>query len=318
MRLGCLFLLASILCVLTTPACSGGGPPDSGVGSVVIGLTSDLRVGVDIDSVHVVMHAAGAVVEDRTLSVTSTTAPLALPTELPFTDLPGGTAVDVTLDAFGPGSATIPLVSRLAATTIVAGEKLLLLVELDSRCVPGPGSSAPVCAAPQTCVAGVCVTDQVDPTTLPLYTPSWAGGSDDPCKPADAGAPVVIVGQGQADYLPMMNGDTDQVYQGPQGGHHVWVALRAKNLHQSGSITSITGHFPDLNIDVGPFNVIFTMEVDEGGYCKLYGLRFQVDETVNIDTLLGHPLDMTVTVTDSDNAVGVGLLNVVLSAAYLM
>ncbi len=317
MRQGLLFLLAP-LSLLVTPACNGGGGGGGAAGSVIVGLTSDLRVGIDIDSIHVVMRASGVVIEDKTLSVTSTTTPLVLPTELDFTDLPGGTGVDVTLDAFGPGSSTTPLVTRLAATTILAGETLLLPVEIDSRCVFGPGSPAPACTAPETCIAGACADDEVAPSTLPSYTPGWATVSTDPCKPADAGAPVVIVGQGQADYLPMMNGATDQVYQGPQGGHHIWVALRAKNLHQSGSITSITGHFPGLNVDVGPFNVIFTMEVDEGGYCKLYGLRFQLDETVDIDTLLGQPLDVTVTVTDTDDSVGVGTLNVVTSTAYLM
>ncbi len=264
------------------------------------------------------MRAAGSVIKDETLGSTSTTAPLVLPSELDFTNLPGGTAVDVTVDAFGPGSATTPLVTRLASTTVVAGEKLLLVLDLDSRCAVAPGSSAPTCTAPQTCVAGICASSTVAASTLPAYTPGWATMSTDPCKPPGAGAPVVIVGQGQADYLPMMDGDTAQVEQGPQGGHHIWVAIRAKNLHQSGSITSITGHFPDLSIDVGPFNVIFTMEVDEGGYCKLYGLRFQLDEENDIDTLLGHPLDVTVTVTDTDDSVGTGLRNVVLSQTYLM
>ena len=127
----------------------------------------------------------------------------------------------------------------------------------------------------------------------------------------------LAVGEGQADYLPEMDGDTAQVEAGPQGGHHIWVALRAKGLRQSGSITSISGHFPDLNLDVGPFNVIFTMEPDEGGFCKLYGLRFQLDQVVDINTLLGHPLDVKVTVSDPDMDVGVGTRSVVLSTTFL-
>jgi hypothetical protein len=163
----------------------------------------------------------------------------------------------------------------------------------------------------------VCVASVVPPQNLPAYTSTWSAPAD-PCKPPGAGPPVVIVGEGQADYIPLMDGDTDQVEAGPQGGHHVWVAIRTKNLRQSGSITAVTGHFPDLGVDVGPFNVIFTQEIDEGGYCKIYGLRFQLDQQVNINTLLGHPLDITVAVTDPDGTVGTGTRSVVLSQTILM
>jgi hypothetical protein len=116
--------------------------------------------------------------------------------------------------------------------------------------------------------------------------------------------------------MPMMDGATAQVMQGPQGGHHIWVAILDKNLAEAGSITSVTGHFPDLGVDVGPFNVIFTFDVDGGGYCELFGLRFQLDQVTPIDQLLGHPLDVTVTVTDPTMAVGVGTRHVVLSQTY--
>lgn len=135
------------------------------------------------------------------------------------------------------------------------------------------------------------------------------------CKPA--GPPVVIVGQGQADYLPMSHGEVAQLERGPQGGHHIWVAVRTKNLSPSGSTTSVSGHFPDLGLDVGPYNTQFTMVPDEGGYYTLYGLRFQLDQKIKIAKLLGHPLDLTVTITDPDAAVGVGKLSVVLSQTYL-
>jgi hypothetical protein len=324
-----LFLLLPLAFVLivAASACRGGGAPSSGTagaaggtsggtGSIVVGLTSDLRVGVDIVRLHVVMQAGGATLKDEFLTTTSPTEKLVLPAEFPFDGLPDGTPVDVSFAAFGPADAQTPLVTRTASTHILAGKDLLLHLVLDSRCVPAPGSSAPTCTSPETCAAGVCVPEAVDPTKLPPYSPSWSQASSDPCKPANAGAPIVIVGQGQADYLPMMDGDTAQVEEGPQGGHHIWVALRDKNLAQSGSITSVTGHFPDLGIDVGPFNVIFTFEVDEGGYCKLYGLRFQLDENDPIDELLGHPLDVKVTVTDPTMDVGVGTRHVILSTTY--
>jgi hypothetical protein len=315
MRQPLLLLCSVVLLLVLGPACgsAGAGTP---VGSIVFGVTSDLRVGVDIESIHVVLHAAGAVLTDQTVTATSKPA-LVLPTEIGTGDLPGGTAVDVTLEAFGPGSGATPLLTRLASTTVLADRKLLLVLDLDARCVVAPGSSAPACTAPETCVAGTCVSGAVASATLPAYTSNWATASTDPCKPGGGGAAVVIVGEGQADYLAMMDGDTAQVEQGPQGGHHIWVAYRAKNLAQSGSITAITGHFPDLGIDVGPFNVIFTMEVDEGGFCKLFGLRFQLDLENDIDTLLGHPLDMTVTVTDPASSTATGLRSVVLSQTYL-
>jgi hypothetical protein len=308
-----LLALSAGLVLLLLAAC--GGP----TGTIVVGVTTNMRLGVDFDAIHVVMHAGGATVLDEVQQVSGGAgAPLTLPEELRFTELPAGTAVDVELTALeivGPSSST--LATRSAATSIVAGETLLLALNLDYHCVVAPGATAPTCAAPLTCVAGACQDDQVDPSTLPAYTPSWADAtSSDPCK-LPGSTPVVIVGQGQADYLPMTDGETAQVYQGPQGGHHIWVAIRTKGLTMSGSITSVTGHFPDLNVDVGPFSVIFDLMPDEGGYCKLYGLRFQLDEVEPIAGLLGHPLDVKVTVTDADMDVGVGTRAVVLSKTYL-
>ena len=142
--------------------------------------------------------------------------------------------------------------------------------------------------------------------------------SNDICKPTGAGAPMVIVGEGQADYLPTMDGVVAQVEAGPQGGHHIWIAVRMKGLLQSGSITAVTGHFPELDQDIGPFQVIFTFDQDEGGYCKLYGLRFQLDQTRPVDQVLGKTLDVQVKVTDKEGAVGIGKRSVVLSKQFIL
>lgn len=321
-------LFASIFALLLAPGCNGGsapdptggggdggggGPVDPTHGTVIVGVTSDLRIGVDIDRVHAVMSVSGKVTAEKDFTTTSATSPLKLPTELAFADLAGGTDVAVQLDAYGVGGGTMPLTSRIASTRIVAGKKLLFRIALDSRCVVAPGSSAPTCTAPETCVAGACVASAIDPKTLPAYSPTWTKVSNDICKPTGSGAPVVSVGEGQADYLPTMDGASAQVEAGPQGGHHVWIAIRMKGLLQSGSITSVTGRFPELNQDVGPFQVIFTFDQDEGNFCKLYGLRFQLDQTVPIDQLLGKTLDVQVKVTDKEGAVGIGKRTVVLS-----
>ena len=302
-------LLASILLTLAVGACDSGSVPDTG--AIVVGVVSDLRLGVDFHAMRVVMKAGGATLRDEVQEIGA----LKMPVELAFEDQPHGTAVSVEIEALreDAGGSYVTLVSRAAASTIVGGKRLLLQVTLDSRCVIALGSPGPVCAAPETCVAGQCQDPFVGPDKLAAYTPDWANVSDDPCKPAGGGAPVVIVGEGQGDYLPTMDGVIAQVEAGPQGGHHIWVAIRVKNLARSGSITSITGHFPDLGIDVGPFDVIFTFEPDEGGHCKLYGLRFQLDQDHDIQTLLGHPLEVTAKVTDPEEDIGQGTRLVVLS-----
>lgn len=320
-------VFASIFALLLAPGCNGGSVPDptgggGGTvdpthGTVIVGVTSDLRVGVDIDRVHVVMMVAGKIITEEDLTTTSMTLPLKLPTELAFEDLAGGTDVAVRLDAYGVGGGSMPLTTRTGSTKIIAGKKLLFRVALDSRCVVSPGSSAPTCDAPETCVAGACAASAVDSKVLPPYSSTWTKVSNDICKPTGSGAPVVSVGEGQADYLPAMDGAFAQVEAGPQGGHHIWIAIRMKGLLQSGSITSVTGHFPDLNQDIGPFQVIFTFDQDEGGYCKLYGLRFQLDQTLPVDQVLGQKLDVQVKITDKEGAVGIGKRRVVLSKQFI-
>jgi hypothetical protein len=322
-------IFASIFALLLAPGCNGGSVPnptggdggggtvDPNHGTVIVGVTSDLRIGVDIDRVHVVMSVGGKVTKEEDLTTTSMSSPLKLPTELAFEDLAGGTNVAVQLDAFGVGGGSKPLTTRTGSTTIIAGKKLLFRMMLDSHCVAAPGVPAPACAAPETCVAGVCAVSAIDSKTLPPYSSTWTKVSTDLCKPSGSGAPVVTIGEGQADYLPTMDGAEAQVEAGPQGGHHIWIAIRMKGLLQSGSITSVTGHFPELDQDIGPFQVIFTFDQDEGGYCKLYGLRFQLDQTISVDQVLGKTLDVQVKVTDKDGAVGVGKRSVVLSKEFI-
>lgn len=305
----CLSALFAVFAGLFT-AC--GGPKTSGdKGSVVLGIASKLTPGSTIDAMHVVLKAGDQVVADETL--TSAKGDLVFPEELRADDLDDGEEVSATIEASSGGKT---LLTRLASTEAVAGKELLLRVNLASSCL---GQAAPACVAPKTCDAGLCKNSHVDGTTLPDYTSDWATHTTtvDVCKPENPGAPIVVVGEGQADYLPLADGDVAQVEAGPQGGHHIWVALRLKNLTQSGSITSLTGHFADLGYDVGPFNVIFTFDPDEGGYCKIYGLRFQLDTDHDIHEMLGHTLVVTGSIKDKDGDVGEGTRTVKLSDTIL-
>lgn len=277
-------------------------------GDVVLGVTSDLRLGVDVGSVRVRATVDGTSVFDGTRTVADG---LSFPLEVPLERVRDGRAVEFVIDALPPGSSA-PIVTRLASTKVVGSRKLLLETSLDASCMQVPGGVT--CEAPaETCRRGQCVSPFEAPEALPDYQSDWAsGGGDDPCKPG--GAPEVIVGEGQGDYLPLTDGDVVQVEAGPQGGYHVWVAYRAKNLTRAGSITRVTGVVPALSYETNPYQVIFSLDLDEGGYCELHGLRFQIDSAeMPVASLLGQTLEITVEVTDQDGDVGVGTRTVVLS-----
>jgi hypothetical protein len=203
-----------------------------------------------------------------------------------------------------------PVTSKLATAALAsASKKKLLRVMLEQRCLSLPGGGVTVtCAAPTTCHAGACVSSEVPADQLEDYEPGWAAAPPDICRPANHGAPEVIIGAGQTDYLPMTDGQVVPMELGPQGGHHIWVAARMKNLRQSGSTTMITGKLVDQpDVPVPPMAFVFTFDRDEGNYCKLFGLRYQLDSGASdlandYKKFLGKKVAVTVTVTDSTKA----------------
>jgi hypothetical protein len=137
----------------------------------------------------------------------------------------------------------------------------------------------------------------------------------DECKASlAAGASAnVTVGSGQSAYLDVADGTTLYWERGPQGGHHVWVALRMIGLRKVGTIVTID--VDDLDVpaggapDAGPTNinhsrVIFDFEREEGGHCVLYGLRMQLDNagSIALDQLVGAHVRITATLQDPDGA----------------
>ena len=172
----------------------------------------------------------------------------------------------------------------------------------DNSKVPGP-LSGPVCAAPSTCIMGICQVSAVPPAALETYATNWTTNAPDRCKPVNGGPPALQVGTGQSYYRPMAPGQTLQAEAGPQGGHHIWIATRMKNLKQAGSTTKIVGVQPDTHVAIPPTTLAFTYAPDEGNFCKLYGIRYQLDnEGIDYKQFLGKPLDVTVTVTDPAGA----------------
>jgi hypothetical protein len=298
--------------VATAAACSGETP-----GKLTVGIQAE-ALDVYLQSLHVVTTVDGA---PQTDAVYRASQGAVFPREVAVD--PRGNAhadVAVRVEGFAVDDPTgqPPAIVRTARTSFLpAPADKLLRIDLDTWCVilPPPGGlTGPTCTAPnQTCIAGQCVDDGVAPSSLGDYTPTWAIDTPDACRPANPGAPDVIVGTGQTDYFPLTDGQTVQAETGPQGGHHIWIAVRMQNLKQSGSTTTITATRPDTGATVAPFSVVFTYLPDEGGFCKLYGLRFQLDANgVDLNQFLGEPLDVKVEVHDliGEDGSGVAHINI--------
>jgi hypothetical protein len=307
-------LLALVLALpIGLAACPGSSTdPQPGATALVVGVQSD-DFGALVGSVHVVVKQDDVVVRDETFA-TVAGSPSPLPKEIELSGAVGA-RIDVSAEAL-PSGGGAPIISRLASArlppAIDGSAKKLLRVYLDSRCVvlpstPGGPLVGVTCAAPLTCIAGGCTSGEVGEAALEDYEPMWALAPPDICRPAKHGPPEVIIGTGQTDYASLAEGQVLQLEKGPQGGHHIWIAARMKNLRQSGSTTSITAKIEGDPEPVPPVSFVFTFDRDEGSYCKVWGLRYQVDAgaadlRAAYKRFLGKRLAVTVEVLDSTGA----------------
>jgi hypothetical protein len=278
---------------------------------LIVGIQSDPMGGV-VSALHVVIRVAGNVVDDeRVQPPRGSRVGFPQPWEKTIPGAGKGNAkVDVSVEAIGGDLTAKPLFTRLSSTHFVPGSTALLRVPLEARCivypvvprgtskVPGP-LSGPTCTAPFTCIMGACQSSEIPAPRLEPYAHNWPTNAPDRCKPRNGGPPDLQVGTGQSYYVPLQPMQVLQAEAGPQGGHHIWIATRMKNLKQAGTLTKITGLQPGTNVPIPPTTLAFTYAPDEGNYCKLYGIRYQLDnEGIDYKQFLGKPLDVTVTVTD--------------------
>ena len=268
-----------------------------------------------MSALHVVGRVAGEVVDDETIKPPrGSRVGFPQPWEKAISGVGKGAAhVEVSIDAIGDPTKE-PLFTRRAATHFIEGASSLLRVPLEARCIvypvtprgnskiPGP-LSGPTCTAPASCIMGTCQSPEVPASRLEPYAKNWPTNAPDRCKPKSGGNPDLQVGTGQSYYLPLQPDQTLQAEAGPQGGHHIWIATRMKNLKQAGTTTKVTGIQPGTGAKIPPTTLAFTYAPDEGGYCKLYGIRYQLDnEGIDYKPFLGKPLDVQVTVTDPSGA----------------
>jgi hypothetical protein len=296
-------------------AVAAGGCKHAKPTELVVGVQSDPMGGL-IGALHVIVKVAGQVVDDEVIKPPhGSKVGFPQPWEKKLTaEAASDAPVELQVDALADPSSPAPLLTRRASTHFVPGSVKLLRTQLESRCVvypvvprgaskvPGP-ISGPSCTAPATCIQGICQSPIVPPAALETYATNWPTNAPDRCKPKDGGAPVLQIGTGQSYYRPFLPDQTLQAEAGPQGGHHIWIATRMKNLKQAGSTTKISGVQPGTGLSIPPTTLAFGYAPDEGGYCKLYGIRYQLDnEGIDYKPFLGKPLDVTVTVTDASGA----------------
>lgn len=270
---------------------------------IIVGVTSGFDPRNPL-SLHVILRVNGAVVDEQTYGPEGA-QPFVSPLELVIGDLPAGDEVDVDL-AVAKYNGVVVL-SRLASTSVVAGKLLLLRLHLTEDCTAIP----PPCEAPLTCVRGACRDTYAPPSNLEVYSPSWPSYSY--CKPEVAGAPVLLLGTGRLGYTPINDFDVLTMAAGDQGGFHIWMAVRMRNLRQMSNLT-FTGHLTDLGLDVYPFTSTREFGDDATtGYCERVGIAFQLDETVAIDDLLGMAMQVTATITDEDGATAEDMKTIAIS-----
>lgn len=306
--------LIGFVMLLAFAACNG----DDDTATVILGVTSDYRAGSDLTALEVTMVADGAVIREDSVALGASAGRQEFPLELTFEGVDDGAALEATLT--GLDSQGVIRVVRRVLTTAKSGPPRLLRVRLENLCDLNPNADEGEYQGPscnddtETCIVGECRDAFVDPALHEPYVEDWSENFGDACKQPGGGEPTVSVGTGMSDYFAAEDYELAEVEAGPQGGHHIWVAARIKNLRRSGSITEVGGEVPALGLSITPLKVIFTMDPDEGGFCKLYGLRFQLDiDGDDVETMLGEEVRIIVTITDPDGDVGQDDLWVTLS-----
>ncbi len=207
-------------------------------------------------------------------------------------------AVAIKITARAPGA---DLVLRTAKTAFVAGRTRLAYLFLETRCtlfgIGGGGSPpGPTCTNPgETCIGGACAPDALG--ALPDFTADWATNPPSACGTGAAGE--LLVGKGQTAFAPVADGDTLTPECGPQGGHHLWMALRMKNVGQFGSKTVLSATQPAGTASVPLTGFAYAWAPAAAGQCELVGVRFQLDVGATpVAAFLGKPLDITATTDD--------------------
>jgi hypothetical protein len=260
---------------------------------LAIGLTTDYALGFDARVIALeVVAEGGAVLADAEFRADGEVLPALVDVRIP-----GGIgAIAVTSRALDREEVTI-LTARAEVDVESLDDGDLLPWDLARAC------EAIACGPGEACLGGECTSASIDAATLGATPVDWIANAPDACRGAVPAAPSLVLGEGLDGYAPLVPGATVPVEPGPQGGHHVWLALRTRGLRQLGSTLTVRGTYPALGIALPPMqNVVSLRRADEGGTCEIYGVRFQIDRGIPLDTVLGATLAIEATLTDPSGA----------------
>jgi hypothetical protein len=305
----------SALLLLTALSFSASGCKKKS--SLNFGVEAQPAIASRIGKIHYVAKIADAPLADQEIIPKVGVSPFPFEIDL---KAPADAQVDLVIEAYpaGPNNTILPkpmLVRRVDAP-FVAGDPKLVRVRLESACLTGtPGFKGPTCPAPQSCAMGRCIDPTLLPEDLENYSKDWSKNRPDVCKPPHAGAATLTIGTGQTDFVDIKDGQTLTPEKGPQGGHHLWLAVLQKNLKQNGSTVTITAEQPGTGLKVPPTAFVFPFEAADHGACKLYGLRLQLDNaSVPVQKFLGQPLDVHVLVADPEGQTAEASIHVAVAA----
>lgn len=289
-------------------------PGDEAPG-LVVGIKSDLPAGDTVVALVAHIDVGGVSQPEQRIALGPGAADF--PLELAVPPAPNGTRFDVALAAIGASGET--LLTRRTATIARDGRTLLLSVRLEDECTPQPAyATEETCDPSTTCIAGKCRPYFVPPETLADYHENWAAPFADACKPIAAGASEVELGQGREGFEEIAPLGPMLFEAGNQGGHHVWLATRTRNLHQDGALTFFEARADALGLELHPWTSTVEYEPAPLG-CEMVGYLFRLYPTgdqVELDpaTLDGELVHFDVTVLDSVGDAAHAELTVTLSA----
>ncbi|WP_437580262.1 hypothetical protein [Sorangium sp. So ce887] len=175
------FVLAALLAL----ACGGCSSPDE----IVVAISTDLALPKDFDVLQVqVFKSGGGGFNQAYLRLGESDADAQLPATIGFySSNSGGESIRIRVSARVDDALGAVRIVREAVTTIPENRVALLTLPLDFLC-DGSGKSAgndvenTLCGDEQTCVAGACVSNKIDSSTLPDYSSGDVyGGGDGDC-----------------------------------------------------------------------------------------------------------------------------------------